>query len=172
MASPGNEAVLAERVSNAGLIARVVGMLVVLPATLLSNLHSLFALGIRWYVSYQFLASGWLKITSWETTISLFENEYHTPVLPPHLAAVIGTFGELFFPALLVVGLTSRLSAVAVFCVNAMAVISYWHVLSTEGFEAALGQHYFWGFMLVVLVVYGPGRLSLDALLAPRAAKI
>ena len=172
MAIPGNESLMPVGDTGAGLITRLIAMFVVLPATLLCNLHSLFALGIRWYVSYQFLASGWLKITSWETTNSLFENEYHTPLLAPHVAAVVGTFGELFFPALLVIGLTSRLSALAVFCVNGMAVISYWHVLSTEGFEAALGQHYLWGFMLVVLIVYGPGRLSLDALLAPRGAKI
>jgi putative oxidoreductase len=44
-----------------------------------------------------------------------------------------------------------------------MAVVAYAHVLLAPGFEAALGQHYLWGFMLVILAVYGPGRLSLDA---------
>jgi uncharacterized membrane protein YphA (DoxX/SURF4 family) len=39
-------------------------------------------------------------------------------------------------------------------------------VLLTEGFEAALGQHYLWGFMLLVVIVAGPGRWALDAMLA------
>jgi uncharacterized membrane protein YphA (DoxX/SURF4 family) len=37
-------------------------------------------------------------------------------------------------------------------------------VLLTDGFEAALGQHYLWGFMLLVLVVFGPGRWAVDSL--------
>jgi len=75
---------------------------------------------------------------------------------------VVGTFGELFFPALLVVGLFGRAAAVGLFAVNVMAVVSYAHVLLSPGFEAAVAQHYLWGFMLLVLAVYGPGRLSLD----------
>ena len=51
-----------------------------------------------------------------------------------------------------------------------MAVYAYAHVLLTEGFEAALGQHVLWGLMLLVIVVYGPGRVSLDHVLT-RAQK-
>jgi putative oxidoreductase len=134
-------------------------------ARLLNPLQSLFALGARLYVSWQFLKSGYLKVTSWDSTIYLFENEYHTPVLSPHAAAVAGSFGELFFPTLLVLGLVSRLSAIGLFAVNAMAVISYSHVLLAEGSEAALGQHILWGTLLVFLMIYGPGKLSLDYLL-------
>jgi len=78
---------------------------------LLNPLQPVFALGARWYVGVQFLRSGYLKVTSWDSTLYLFENEYHTPVLPPHVAAYAGAFGELFFPSLLVVGFMSRLSA-------------------------------------------------------------
>src|SRR5687768_2862406 len=108
--------------------------------TLLASLAMPFALLTRVYVSWQFLKSGWLKLSSWETTLGLFRDEYHVPLLPPSLAAVVGTFGELFFPVLLIAGLFGRLSALGLFAVNAMAVISYRHVLLTEGFEAALGQ--------------------------------
>jgi putative oxidoreductase len=134
-------------------------------ARLLNPLQSLFALGARLYVSWQFLKSGYLKVTSWDSTIYLFENEYHTPVLSPHAAAVAGSFGELFFPTLLVLGLFSRLSAIGLFAVNAMAVISYSQVLLAEGSEAALGQHILWGTLLVFLMIYGPGKFSLDYLL-------
>jgi len=134
-------------------------------ARLLDPLQSLFALGARLHVSWQFLKSGYLKVTSWDSTLYLFENEYHTPLLSPHVAAVAGSFGELFFPALLVLGFAGRLSAIGLFAVNAMAVASYSAVLLAEGSEAALGQHILWGTLLLFLMIYGPGKLSLDYLL-------
>ena len=132
---------------------------------LLNPLQPLFALCARLYVSVQFLRSGYLKVTSWQTTLYLFENEYHTPLLPPHVAAYAGAFGELFFPALLVLGFMSRLSALGLFAVNAVAVISYKQVLLAEGSEAALGQHILWGTLILFLCIYGSGNLSIDYLL-------
>jgi putative oxidoreductase len=136
----------------------------------LDSLQSVFAMATRIYVSWQFLKSGWLKISSWETTLSLFKDEYHVPLLPPTLAAIAGTAGELLFPILLILGLAGRVGALGLFAVNAMAVISYAHVLYTEGFEAAIGQHYLWGFMLIMLAVYGPGAIALDHVLARKNA--
>jgi putative oxidoreductase len=130
---------------------------------ILDALQPLVALGARWWVSWQFLKSGMLKLGDWETTLALFRDEYHTPVLSPYLAAVLGTSGELFFPFLLILGLFGRFAAVGLLAVNVMAVVSYAHVLLTPGFEAALGQHYFWGALLVMLALYGPGKFSLDA---------
>ena len=135
-------------------------------ARVASWLESPLLLAIRWFVAWQFLKSGWLKISDWETTLYLFQDEYHVPLLPPALAAVAGTAGELVFPTLLVVGLLGRYAAVGLSAVNVLAVISYAHVLLGEGFEAALGQHYLWGALLLVVAVFGPGRWSLDALLA------
>ncbi len=137
-------------------------------ADLLDHIQPLLLLATRWYVSWQFLKSGYLKFSSWETTLGLFETEYHVPLLPPHLAAVVGTFGELFFPVLLVLGLGGRIGALGLFAVNAMAVISYAHVLLGEGFEAALGQHVLWGFMLAVLVFFGNGSIGVDRFFGKR----
>ena len=92
------------------------------------------------------------------------------PVLPPPVAAVTGAGGELFFPALLFLGLFSRVGALGAFFVNAMAVISYRQVLLADGFEAALGQHVLWGFMLLILALFGPGRFALDSWLEDRLA--
>jgi putative oxidoreductase len=139
-----------------------------LAARLLATLQPLFLLATRLYVSWEFLKSGRIKLASWDTTIYLFENEYHTPLLPPHLAAIAGTAGELFFPLLLIAGLAGRIGALGLFAVNALAVISYKHVLLTEGFEAALGQHVLWGFMLALLAIAGPGRFSVDQWLVRR----
>ncbi len=139
---------------------------------LLNALQSPFALLVRVYVSWVFLKSGWLKLSDWGQTVALFESEYRVPLLPPHAAAVAGTAGELVFPVLLIVGLAGRLSAIGLFAVNALAVISYAHVLLQEGFEAAVAQHYLWGFMLLVIIFYGPGALSVDGLLARRSGYV
>ena len=137
-------------------------LLVALPERLLASLASVLLLGLRVSVSWEFLKSGWIKLGSWQNTVFLFQNEYQVPVLPPYAAAVAATAGELVFPALLIVGLAGRLSAVGLSVVNVMAVVSYAHVLLTEGFEAAVAQHYLWGLALLVLAVFGPGKVSLD----------
>ena len=127
-----------------------------------------FALATRLYVGWVFVKSGWLKVSDWGQTLSLFETEYHVPLLPPHVAAYAGAGGELLFGSLVILGLVGRAGALGLFAVNAMAFISYRHVLLQEGFEAAVGQHVLWGFMLLTLALFGPGRWSLDALLAGR----
>src|ERR1700756_5875405 len=137
---------------------------------LLDHFRSLVRLAARFYVGWQFWKSGWLKVSSWSSTLDLFRTEYHVPLLPPQVAAVTGAGGELFFPALLFLGLFSRVGALGAFFVNAMAVISYRQVLLAEGSEAALAQHVLWGFMLLVLTVFGPGGISLDSLLERRNA--
>ncbi len=127
---------------------------------------------LRVYVSWQFLKSGWLKLQDWETTRFLFEEEYKVPLLSPAIAAAVGTAGEIVFPLLLVAGLLGRYAALGLSAVNIMAVVAYAHVLLGEGFEAALGQHWLWGLALLVLVVFGPGRFSVDhAMRPPEAAR-
>jgi putative oxidoreductase len=135
-------------------------------ARILDHLRSLLLLGTRLWVSWQFLKSGWLKLTTWDVTLELFRSEYHVPLLPPGMAAAVGTFGELFFPVLLILGLLTRIGALGLFAVNVLAVVSYWHVLGSEGYEAALAQHVLWGFMLAVIAIFGSGAFALDRLSA------
>ena len=136
----------------------------------LDYLQSPFLLATRCYVAWQFWKSGWLKISSWETTLGLFRDEYHVPLLPPDVAAYAGTFGELFFPALLIAGFFTRVGALGASAVNVMAVVSYAQVLLAEGSEAALGQHILWGFMLLLIAVFGSGKFAVDTLLERRCA--
>jgi putative oxidoreductase len=138
---------------------------------LLDKLQPFALLAARLYVAKIFIWSGWLKLTAWDLTVDLFTSEYHVPLLPPEPAAMLGTFGELFFPTLLVLGLFGRLGALGMFVVNAMAVISYSNVLLGEGFEAALGQHILWGTLTLGLMLFGPGAFSVDWLLERRAAR-
>lgn len=49
---------------------------------------------------------------------------------------------------------------------NLMAVVSYWHVLKDA--EPALMQHVFWGTLLLVTLLHGPGRIAVDTWLLRR----
>jgi putative oxidoreductase len=134
---------------------------------LVDRLQPLALLAARLYVAKIFIQSGLVKISDWGATLALFHDEYKVPVLPPDLAAVVGTFGELCFPVLVVLGLAGRFGAAGLFMVNAMAVLSYPQLW---GFDCPAGihAHFYWGSLLLALVVFGPGRLSLDALILRR----
>ncbi len=90
-----------------------------------SYLSPLLDLGLRLWVARVFWNSGLTKIQSWDTTLMLFEYEYAVPLLSFKTAAILATGIELGVPVLLVVGLGSRLGALVLFVLNAVAVISY-----------------------------------------------
>jgi putative oxidoreductase len=118
---------------------------------------------IRVLVGTVFFQSGLTKIANWNSTVSLFENVYAVPLLPPEIAALLGTGVELFFPVLLVLGLGSRLAAAVLFVFNIIAVISY-----PDLGEVGLKDHQTWGLLLLVTLLHGPGKLSLDHLFGTR----
>lgn len=125
-----------------------------------NGLAPVLDLGLRLLVASVFFQSGLTKIASWSSTVALFENEYAVPLLPPELAAYIGTGVELCLPVLLVLGLGTRASAGVLFVFNIIAVISY-----PDLSEVGLKDHQYWGLLLLVTLFHGPGRLSLDHLI-------
>jgi putative oxidoreductase len=70
-------------------------------------------------------------------------------------------------PVLLALGLASRLSSGVLFVFNILAVVSYYETLSQTG---GIKDHVLWGTMLLVLTVFGPGRIALDSWLERRWA--
>jgi putative oxidoreductase len=120
-------------------------------------------LGIRIWVGMVFFQSGLTKILSWDTTLSLFENEYAVPLLPSNVAAYLGTANELVLPVFLVLGLGGRLSAAALFVFNIIAVLSY-----PDLGEIGLKDHQYWGLLLLVPLLHGPGKISIDHFLRRR----
>ena len=118
---------------------------------------------LRCYVAWQFLHAGLIKIQNWQGTLELFHTEYQVPLLPPTLAAYMGAGGELFFPCLLCIGLLTRSAALGLLVVNAMAVISYPQLWEFEC-PAAINDHFYWGVLLLVVLVFGAGRFSADRL--------
>ena len=123
-------------------------------------LQPLFALAIRLYVFRVFFLSGLTKLRSWDSTLYLFSNEYHVPILPPAVAAVMGAGGELLFPVFLLLGWQGRFAAAGLFVVNLVAVLSY------PGLEPVMiKDHILWAVLIAYLFFHGTGRWSLSTIL-------
>lgn len=155
-------AVSTPSVQPPGLLARLLGLCHWLNARL-DALQPLAALLARAYVAEAFFLSGLTKLRDWDITLALFQDEYHVPLLPPDVAAVMGTGGELVLPVLLVLGLGGRFGALGLSVMNVVAVLSL-----AEIAPAALQQHITWGVLLAGVAVFGNGRWSLDSWLLQR----
>ena len=131
----------------------------------LDALQPLAQLLARLFVAQAFFLSGLTKLRDWDSTLSLFTDEYHVPLLSPNVAALMGTGGELLLPVLLVLGLAGRFAAAGLSVVNVVAVLSL-----AEIAPAALHQHQLWGSLLAGLLLWGPGRWSADAWFMRRLA--
>lgn len=136
-------------------------------SNMINYLQPLALLAARLYVAWVFFAAGLTKLRDWDTTLFLFEEEYSVPLIPFELAAYMGTAGELILPILLVLGLASRFSAIGLSIVNIIAVISL-----AEIAPAALYAHVIWGLLLIQVVLFSGGKLSLDHLFKIKLSKI
>jgi putative oxidoreductase len=126
----------------------------------------LVALGLRVFPAMVFLQSGRTKVEGFaikDSTWFLFEHEYALPLIPPGAAAVLATAAEHLLPALLILGLLTRFSALGLL---AMTV-----VIQVFVYPGAWVTHGLWGAALLALVAIGPGRWSLDHLLGLDSAR-
>jgi len=135
-------------------VARIGGLLRRLDAVPLA-LPQLMA---RLAVGTVFWKSGLTKIASWETTVALFREEYRLPVLPPELAAMLGTTMELSAPVLLVLGLGARLGALGLLGMTA--------VIQILVYPENWAEHLTWATLLLLILIRGAGTISLDHLLS------
>jgi putative oxidoreductase len=136
--------------------------------TVVGRLQSLALLAARLYVARIFFMSGLTKLRDWSSTLALFNDYYQVPLLPPALAAYMGTAGELAIPVLLVLGLAGRFAGMSLFVVNLMAALS----LPAEDLSpAGEAQHLLWGVLALVIALWGAGRWSVDHLLLKRIQK-
>jgi putative oxidoreductase len=129
-------------------------------------LAPLVLLAIRLWMADIFFRSGLLKIQNLSGAVFLFTEIHPVPFVAPWLAAYLVTTIELVCPTLLTLGLAARLAAVPML---AMAVVIQFVVGSADP-AFYLTEHYYWMLMLGVVITQGPGRLSLDHLLARRLA--
>lgn len=123
--------------------------------------HDLIALIARLSIAAVFWRSGQTKVDGWhvtDTAIYLFEHEYKLPLITPWLAAHLAAFAEHLFPVLLVIGLASRLSA--------LALLGMTLVIEIFVYPDAWPTHGTWAVCFLVIIAGGPGRLSLDRLVS------
>lgn len=95
-----------------------------------------------------------------ESAVELFRSEYALPVLPPETAALLAAVTEHVLPALLFVGLATRLSA--------LGLLAMTLVIQLFVYPAAYATHGLWAALALLLMARGAGRASLDHLLARR----
>lgn len=131
---------------------------------------------MRLWVALAFWHAGVVKFDDPMGTRFLFENMYHVPLLPPDAAAVLGTWIELVVPWFVGLGLFGRPFALFLFVYNVVAFTSFpalWpHGFWTDLFNTtAFADHKVWGLMLLAVVAWGPGRISVDALLLRTARR-
>ena len=101
----------------------------------------------------------WLSVS--DTAKFLFKEEYGAVPLPSEFAAYMATYAEHLFPLLLVIGLCTRLSALALLGMTMVIQIFIYP-------EAWWSVHIIWVALALVLITRGAGRFSLDALLVRR----
>ena len=127
----------------------------------------LLDLAVRLWIADVFFQSGRTKLADWAITVSLFEDDYKVPLLPPEVAAVFGTTFELGMPVFLTLGLASRLAALPLIAMT--CVIQF--VLGGANPDYDSVEHFYWLFLLGMIVIKGPGPISLDHLIRARFAK-
>lgn len=136
----------------------------------LSGLGPVVLLLFRVWVALAFWRAGVVKIEDPSGTSYLFNNEYHVPLLAGDAAAFPGTWIELISPWFLLLGLGGRLTAAFLFVHNIIAVISYpdlWpHGFWTSLIGSDFNDHKVWAMMLLAVIAWGPGVLSIDRWLA------
>lgn len=128
----------------------------------------ILALGRVW-LGLPFLKAGLHRLGTWDAQSFLFTEIHPVPFLPALVAAPLTTGAELVLGALLLLGLAGRLGAAGL---GVMAASLFFIIGRTsQGIEngiAVAGEQIPWMIIAIVLVVAGPGLLSLDAFIARR----
>lgn len=142
-----------ERTNGAHLLDRGRAVLERIPSGFISLLARLSIAGVFWQ-------SGQTKLEGWhvsDSAVFLFQEEYRLPLINPWLAAHLAAIAEHLFPVLLVIGLASRLSA--------LALLGMTLVIEIFVYPDAWATHGTWAVCLLAVIARGPGWLALDNLI-------
>ena len=122
---------------------------------------SLLLLVQRLGIASVFFLSGRTKVdgllTVNESAFELFRYEYALPLVPPEVAAYAATYSEHLFPLLLTLGLFTRFSATALLVMTL--------VIQIFVYPDAWPTHLSWAGLLLPLIAFGGGKISLDRML-------
>lgn len=101
---------------------------------------------------------GWPRLS--DSVVDLFREEYRLPILSPELAALMGAMAEHVFPALILLGMATRFSALALLGMTA--------TIQFLVYPDAYPTHGVWATVLIFLAARGPGPLSIDDWISKR----
>jgi putative oxidoreductase len=144
------------------------------------SVYALLALGLRLVMARVFFLSGQARIEGpgvpiqWpaggvdlvvtlpaaikETTFQLFETQYADLPIAPPAAAYLFSYAEFVLPICLLLGFATRFAAAGLLALTTLLQIyvapAMWWPL-----------HVYWVSILLVLVLLGPGAISIDALI-------
>lgn len=141
---------IADANGPASLINRVSGWFELIP-------YWLIAITCRVALAQVFWSSAQTHLANWQTTLFLFDSDYRLPFLSPVLAAYMAVTIELVVPVLLLFGLATRFATLVVFGMTIIIEIFI--------YPQAWPTHIQWAAMMLVLMAYGAGPLSLDWLI-------
>ncbi len=137
-----------------------------------SSLQSPFLLAVRLYWGWQFMQTGWGKLTDINKVIGFFiDLGIPAPALNAYFVSALEFGGGIF----LILGLGSRLIAaplaidmlVAYITADREALLSI--ISAPDKFSAAAPFTFLMASLIVL--IFGPGRASLDAFLAGRLGR-
>lgn len=118
-------------------------------------LFSILVLLMRIWIGKVFWYSGLAKFSDIKGALFLFKNEYKVPLLNPEVATYLAMVTELTMPCLIITGLGSRLASLPLLVMTAVIQFTYFNSV----------EHLYWSFLLGIVVLYGPGKISLDHLI-------
>lgn len=95
---------------------------------------------------------GWPRLS--ESAIPLFQDEYRLPIIPADLAAMMAAWAEHLFPILILIGLATRISS--------LALLGMTLVIQIFVYPDAYPTHGVWMVALLFLIGHGPGQFSVD----------
>jgi putative oxidoreductase len=133
-------------------------------------LQSPLLLAIRLYWGWQFAQTGWGKLMNLDRTTGFFES-LHIPL--PKLNAIMAGSTECGGGILLALGLFARPASVPLIGVMAVA---YWtadrdalNAIVSDPDKFVTAAPFLFLFASLIVLVFGPGKLSLDALLGGKS---
>lgn len=154
------------------LVTGVIGLFERIPNTLIAFIARFSIAAVFWnsgqtkvqgfvvnLVSGEF-SLGWPRLS--DSALALFQDEYKLPFIPPEIAAPMAATAEHVLPVLLLIGLGTRFSA--------LALLGMTLVIQLFVYPGAYATHGTWAAVLLYLVARGPGMLSVDHWLASRRA--
>jgi putative oxidoreductase len=158
--------------SIARLVGMVIGLFERIPNTLIAFVARFSIAAVFWnsgqtkieglainIVSGEFVL-GWPRLS--DTAVALFQDEYKLPFLSPEVAAPMAALAEHVLPLLILIGLATRFSA--------LALLGMTLVIQVFVYPGAYATHGIWAAVLLYLMARGPGKLSIDHWLATRHA--